>query len=150
MMGVLHWCRRATASQASQKMWRTSDSLKPTFNRWFICFTTWPAAQERRKVSLRLNMGHQLKLGNKHQPACLMFWLMQTNFSNIYNIYWFKCLGFCYQYKVAKVIFLCSHNNKPLTLKTGNAMCSFTTQQYLLLLSYSHQNVSRINVSICF
>lgn len=45
MMGVLHWCKRATASHVSQKMWRTSASLKPTFNRWFICFTTCPAAE---------------------------------------------------------------------------------------------------------
>lgn len=49
MMGVLHWCKRATASHVSQKMWRTSASLKPTFNRWFICFTTCPAAERERE-----------------------------------------------------------------------------------------------------
>lgn len=42
IMGVLHWCRRATASQVSQKICSTSFSVKPVWRRWFIRFTTWP------------------------------------------------------------------------------------------------------------
>lgn len=42
IIGVLHWCRRATASQVSQNIWSTSLSVKPVCRRWFIRLTTWP------------------------------------------------------------------------------------------------------------
>lgn len=66
-MGVLHWCSRATASQVSQKMWRTSASLKPTLSRWFICLTTWPAAggegQRGKRRSQRIARRYAFKRG---------------------------------------------------------------------------------------
>lgn len=46
-MGVLHWCSLATASQVSQKICRTSLSVKPVCRRWFIRFTTCPPGRDR-------------------------------------------------------------------------------------------------------
>lgn len=70
IIGVLHWCNLATASQVSQNIRNTSGSVKPVCSFLFIWFTTCPANQKNNfEKTLVINEDH-------HKQRNLWSWVM--------------------------------------------------------------------------